>query len=127
MRFILRNLVLSSAALCTTAAFAAGQTRLDVPFNFVAKGHAYHAGAYRVEIDNGGFFVTLSNVREPTQPLMWIVGPGATDPNHPRVSLTFDVIGPNHVLRTIKYGALVTPNLDPHPKERVEAARIIGQ
>ena len=39
-----RNLVLISAALCTTAAFAAEQKRVDVPFSFVAKNHAYQRG-----------------------------------------------------------------------------------
>ena len=42
MRF--RNLVLLSTALCTTAAFAAEQKMVNVPFSFVAKNHAYGAG-----------------------------------------------------------------------------------
>jgi hypothetical protein len=127
MRLSLRNLVLSSAALCTTAALAAQETRLEVPFSFVVKNHAYPAGSYRAKIDLGRSLVTLSNIREPTQPLMWIVRSGDADPNHPRVSLTFDVIGPDHVLRRVQYGTLITPNLDPQPKQRVEATRIIGQ
>ncbi len=59
-----RNLVLSSAALCTTAAFAAEQTRVEVPFSFVAKNHAYQAGSYTVTVDWTKSLVTLSRNRE---------------------------------------------------------------
>jgi hypothetical protein len=127
MRSILRGLVLSSAALCATAAFANDQARLDVPFNFVVKGHAYQAGSYKVGIDSGRSLVTLRNVKAPTQSLMWIVTPGDAVRNYSKVSMTFDVVGPDHVLRTIQYGAFVTPNLDARPKEKVERTRIIGE
>jgi hypothetical protein len=125
MRFILRSLVLSSAVLCATAAFADGQARLDVPFNFVVKGHAYQAGSYKVVIDSGRFFVTLSNVKVPTESQLWMVTPKNAD--HRKVSMTFDVVGPNHVLRTIQYGAFVTENLEARPKQKVERTRIIGE
>jgi hypothetical protein len=125
MRSILRSLVLSSAALCATAAFADGQARLDVPFNFVVKGHAYQAGSYKVGIDSERFFVTLSNVKVPTQSQLWLVTPANAD--HRKVSMTFDVVGPDHVLRTIQYGAFVTKNLDARPKQKVERTRIIGE
>jgi hypothetical protein len=128
MRLNLRNLVLSSAALWATAAFAADHARLEVPFNFVVKNHAYHAGPYNVEIDSGRSSVRLSSVKEPTaQPLMWIVGPGVSDSYHPKVSLTFDVIGSDHVLRQIQYGTLITPNLNARPKHRVDETKIIGE
>ena len=126
MRFILRSLVLSSAALCATAAFAADQVRLDVPFNFVAKGHAYQAGSYRVQIDLVRSFVTLSNAKATTQPMTWLVKPGNAD-HHRKVSMTFDVVGPDHVLQTVQYGAFVTPNLDAPPKQKAETTRIVGE
>ena len=62
MRF--RNLVLLSAALCTTAAFAAEQKTVDVPFSFVAKNHAYAAGSYTVAVDWTRSMVTLQQNRE---------------------------------------------------------------
>ena len=127
MRFILRSLVLSSTALCATAAFAANQVGLDVPFNFVVKGHAYQAGSYRVQIDLSRSFVTLSNANTTTQPMTWLIKPGDGDPNHRKVNMTFDVVGPDHVLRTIQYGAFVTPNLDARPKQNVERTRTIGE
>ena len=98
MRFSFRNLVLISAALCATAAFADEQKRVEVPFSFVAKHHAYQAGSYTVAVDWQRSVVTLSEVGRSSQPLMWIIVPGAVDPTHPKVSLTFDVSGQEHVL-----------------------------
>jgi hypothetical protein len=124
MRF--RNLVLLSAALCTTAAFAAEQKTVDVPFSFVAKNHAYEAGSYTVAVDWTRSVVTLSKIGKPGQPLMWIMVPAANG-SHPKVSLTFDVAGPDHVLRTIQYETFATPNLDTQPKHKVEATTTIGE
>ena len=58
---------------------------------------------------------------------MWIMLPGATDPNHPNVRLTFDVNGSDHVLRTIQYETFITPNLDAKPKQVVEGTTTIGE
>jgi hypothetical protein len=127
MRFSFRNLVLTSAALCTTAAFAAEQKRVEVPFSFVARHHAYQAGSYTVAVDWQRSVVTLSEVGRTSQPLMWIIVPGAADPSHPKVSLTFDVSGQQHVLRTIQYEEFATPNLDKKPKYRVEGFTTIGE
>jgi hypothetical protein len=124
MRF--RNLVLWSAALCTTAAFAAEQKTVNVPFGFVAKNHAYAAGSYTVSVDWTKSFVTLSKIGKPSQPLMWIMVPAAND-GDPKVSLTFDVAGPEYVLRTIRYEKFATPNLDRQPKHKVEGTTTIGE
>jgi len=122
-----RNLVLSAAALCSTAAFAANQTRLDVPFSFKVKNHSYQAGSYSVAIDPQRSSMTLNNIEEPSQGLMWIVGPGVYDANEPKVRLTFDVIGTDHMLRTVQYGGVITPNLEGRPKHKVESTTIIGE
>jgi len=127
MRFSLRNIVLSSAALCATTAFAANQTRLDVPFNFTIKNHSYQAGSYKIELERDKSSLKLSSATEPVQSLMWIVGPGNSEPGHTTVRLTFDVIGQDHILRTIQYGSLTTPNLDKHPKQKVEGTNIVGE
>jgi hypothetical protein len=127
MRFSFRNLVLTSAALCTTAAFAAEQRRVEVPFSFVAKHHAYQAGSYTVGVDWQRSVVTLSEVGRSSQPLMWIIVPGAADPTHPKISLTFDVSGQEHVLRTIQYESFATPNLNKKPKDRVEGSTTVGE
>jgi hypothetical protein len=122
-----RNLVLISAALSTTAAFAAEQKRVDVPFSFVAKNHVYQAGSYTVAVDWSRSMVTLSQIGKPSQPLVWIVVPGPNGPDPSKVSLTFDVAGPDHVLRTIRYDKYITPNLDARPNHAVEATTTIGE
>jgi hypothetical protein len=122
-----RNLILSSAALCATAAFAAEQKRVEVPFSFVAKNHAYQAGSYAIGVDWTRSMVTLSEIGKPSQPLTWIVLPGDNDPNHAKVSLTFDVSGTAHILRTIQYQTLITPNLDAKPRHAVERITTIGE
>jgi hypothetical protein len=124
MRF--RNLVLLSAALCTTAAFAAEQRRVEVPFSFVAKNHAYAAGSYTVAVDWSNSMVTLRKIGKPSQPMIWIMLPAANS-GQPKVSLIFDVDGPNHVLRTIRYEKFATPNLDTQPKHKVESTTTIGE
>jgi hypothetical protein len=127
MKLILRNLVLSTAALCASTAFAANQAKLNVPFDFTVKNHAYHAGSYRVEVDTSRSMVTLSSIGEVTAPATWLVGPGDSEHNQLKVRLTFDVVGQDHILRTIQYGELVTPNLNKRPKHNVEATTTIGE
>lgn len=122
-----RNLVLSAAALCSTAAFAANQTRLDVPFSFKVKNHSYQAGSYTVTIDPQRACLMLNNIQQPNQGLMWIVGPGVDDASEPAVRMTFDVIGGDHMLRTIQFGGAITPNLEGRPKHKVESTTIIGE
>ena len=128
MRLSLRTLVLSSAALCATTAFAAtNQVRLEVPFNFVVKNHTYQAGTYRVEIEPERSLVILSKIQDPVQQLMLLVGPVDSKDNAHQVRLTFDTIGTDRVLRTIQFDGLTTQNLDAHPKQKVGAARIVGE
>jgi hypothetical protein len=122
-----RNLVLSSAALCATAAFAAEQKRVEVPFDFVVKNHAYQAGAYAISVDNTRSYVTLSEIGKSSKPLTWIVMPGKGDPSHPQVSLTFDKTQAGNVLKTIQYQTLTTPNLNKQPKQSVESITSVGE
>jgi hypothetical protein len=126
MKFSIRNLVLSFAALCATSAFAATQTRIVVPFGFVVKNHAYHAGAYSIVVDPQKSLLTLSEINEPSHSVMSIVGPGSSDPDH-RVSLLFDLVGSDHILRTIQYHGAITRNMDAPPKHRVELTTIVGE
>ena len=121
-----RNLVLSSAALCATAAFAE-QKRVEVPFAFVARNHVYQAGAYAISINDTRSFVTLREIGKSSQPLTWIVFPGDTDPSHRKVSLTFDVTQSGNVLRTIQYQSLVTPNLNKKLKHGVDSTTSVGE
>jgi hypothetical protein len=127
MRLNLRTLVLSSAALCSTAAFAANEVRVNVPFNFVAKNHTYQAGAYKVLIEPEHSVVTLRKVEDPGQSAMWLVGPGDSQGPQPKVRLTFYGTGQNMVLRKIQCGGLTTQNLDQKSKDKVGETRIVGE
>jgi hypothetical protein len=122
-----RNLVLSSAALCASAAFAAEQKRVEVPFDFVVKNHAYQAGAYAISIDNTRSFVTLSEIGKTGQSLTWIMVPGDGEFSHPTASMTFDVTSSGKVLKTIQYHTLSTPNLDKKQKRAVETITAVGE
>jgi hypothetical protein len=122
-----RNLVLSSAALCATVAFADEQRRVEVPFAFVAKNHAYQAGIYSISVDSTNSFITLREVKRSSQPLTCLMMPGDGDPNHPKVSLIFDVTRSGNVLRSIQYQTFTTPNLDKKPKHSVESSTTIGE
>ena len=124
MRF--RNLVLLSAALCTTAAFAAEQRTVNVPFSFVAKNHTYEAGSYTVAVDWTRSMVTLRKIGTPSESMTWIMMPAANG-GRTRVGLTFDVAGSDHVLRTIQYETFATPNLDSQPKHKVEGTTTVGE
>jgi hypothetical protein len=122
-----RTLILSSAALCATAAFAAEQKRVEVPFDFVAKNHAYHAGEYAISVDNTRSFVTLSEIGKTSRSLTWIVVPGDGDLSHSKVGLTFVVTPSGKVLKTIQYQTLTTPNLDKKQKQAVESITSVGE
>ncbi len=128
MRLNLRTLVLSSAAvLCSTAAFAANQVKVQVPFDFVVKNQTYKAGEYKVEMERGSYLVTLRKVYDPVQSGTWLVGPADSEENTLKVRLTFDTLGSGKVLRTIQFGGLTTQNLDSHSKQEVAPTRIVGE
>ena len=124
MRNTLKTLVLSSAALCATAAFAANQARVDVPFSFTAKGQSYPAGSYDVTLDATQNFVTLASETDATKHITWTVCP-AEAAKTPAIVM-FDEAGADHALRSVQVGDKVTPNLDPQGKHGVSATTSIG-
>jgi hypothetical protein len=124
MRLAFKSLVLSSAALCATAAFAANLARVDVPFSFTAKGHSYPAGMYDVELDGSCNFVTLASRVDLTKEIRWSVRP--TDPAKMSAVVTFDHVGTDYELKTIQFGDKITPELDKHPMRGISATTSIG-
>jgi hypothetical protein len=123
MRNIFKTLVLS-AAFCATAAFAANQARVDVPFSFTAKGTSYPAGSYAVSIDSTQHVVTMVSYTNPTKQISWNAGPGETIKAPAMVR--FDVIGAEYSLKNIQVGSRVTPNLDRHNKRGISATTSIA-
>ena len=101
------------AAVAFTSNSAKAETRLNVPFSFVAAGRICPAGVYTVtsDITDGSGFVTLANY-ESRQNFAWILGVGAVDPTGNTITLRFDTVGSYHTLRSIQYGLMVTSRLD---------------
>jgi len=123
MNNTLKVLAFSAAAFCATAAFAANQARVDVPFGFTAKGQSFPAGTYHVTLDANSNFITLASSSDVTKHITWNAGP-ADQANAPAL-VKFDATGSNYALRSIQVGARVTPNLD-KSKPGVSATTSIG-
>ena len=123
MRTTLKTLLLASAALCTSAAFAVDHARVNVPFSFTAKGHSFPAGEYKVAMDANHDFVTLSCQTDTSRAISWATGPAeaASTP----VVIEFDKVGADYALKTIQLGDHITPNLDRNRKG-VSATTSIG-
>jgi hypothetical protein len=124
MQVTFKSFVLTSAAFCATAAFAANQARVDVPFSFTSQGQLYPAGSYEVVLDANHNFVTMARETDATKHLTWSVGPA--DAAKTPAILKFDQIGAEYALRTIQLGDKVTPNLDPPSKRGISATTSIG-
>jgi hypothetical protein len=126
MRLTLKSLIFSSAALCATASFAASAARVNVPFNFTAKGQIYSAGTYDVSMNEQRNFVTMASKAEPGNQISWIVSPAEAAKS--AAVIKFDRLGADYALRSIQIGDKVTPNLDPQSKPGIGATiSISGQ
>jgi hypothetical protein len=124
MRNTLKTLVLASAAFCATAAFAANQARVDVPFSFTAKGESFPAGSYNVVLDANHNVVTLANQADATKHISWMVGPA--DVAKTAAVIRFDEVGTDYSLKTVQLGSHITPNLDTQNKKGISATTSIG-
>jgi hypothetical protein len=124
MQINFKSIALSSFALCATAAFAANQARVDVPFSFTAKGHSYPAGTYEVSMDMNRNVVTMASEMNPTEHVSWTVGP-ADAAKTPAV-IKFDHVGADYDLKTIQIGEHVTPVLDKNVQQSVSATTSIS-
>jgi len=104
---ILALAVMAAAALAINPAFAETKT-LNVPFDFAVAGKVLPAGPYTVQRDNGSSFLRLRGAA-PSVLYTWVATPSAL--NSSRVVMRFDALGDTHILRSVQYGALVTPPL----------------
>jgi len=125
MRFMLRSLVLTSAAFCATAAFAASKVVVNVPFNFETHGQALPAGQYSVSLDRNANVLTLSNMTNTSQSLTWVVSP-ADNTNTPTLQMKFDDAGYTHELRSIQLGTRITPVLDAPAKRHDAGSSVVA-
>ncbi len=124
MRLTLKTLIFSSAALCATASFAASAARVNVPFNFTARGQSYPAGTYDVSMSSQQNFVTMASKANPGNSISWIVGP--TEFAKSDAVIRFDVMASGYALKSIQLENKVTPNLDSHSKPGLSATTSIS-
>jgi hypothetical protein len=124
MRSMLRAAVLTSAALCASAAFAADHAVVKIPFNFETRGVAYPAGTYNVALDLNRNVLTMQNTQEPKESILWVVAPADERAITTALLVKFDDLGGTHQLRTVQYGPRITPRLDA-PAKRHDAGSFV--
>jgi hypothetical protein len=126
MQNILRNIVLTSAAVAAFATTGAMAETLNVPFSFTVAGKNCPAGTYSVEKNINGNFVTLKS-QDSSRSFMWAVGPGEPLPTDAKVVLRFDELGQSHILHSIQYGRTTTPSLDKNARQPERAPMRVMQ
>jgi len=110
MRITIRTQVLALALLALAAVApmtVKAQSRLDVPFNFVAAGKVLPAGTYSMTENKA---IGLVSLRGEGREITWMAN--ASGSSSATASLTFDHEGGTYFLRTMQYGRFVTPRLD---------------
>jgi hypothetical protein len=116
MKSTFSKFVLASAVVAAAAAFTAipamaateSAANINVPFSFTVHGKSLPAGTYQVRWDGTGNFVTMQNSTA-VQTFLWRPTESATTDR--RVILRFEEHGQQHVLQSIRYGAMTTPQL----------------
>jgi hypothetical protein len=124
MKSMLRALVLTSAAFCATAAFAADKAVVNVPFNFETQGIAFPAGQYSAELIMGKNVLTLRNVQNPGESILWTVSPADAGDISKALLMEFNDLGATHQLRSIQLGSRITTRLDA-PAKRHDAGSVM--
>jgi len=130
MRIMIRSVILATASLCATAAFAADRAVVDIPFNFVSNGQTFPAGRYAATLDSNQNVLALSSMTDCKVSAHWIAGPAEFNPNNEKLTLKFDDLGDSHMLRSVQFGPRITSRLDApsrHHDAGSIAATVSGQ
>jgi hypothetical protein len=112
MRIIIRSVILATASLCATAAFAADRAVVDIPFTFVSNGQNFPAGRYAATLDDSQNVLALTSTTDAKISAHWTAGPADFDPSQEKLTLKFDDQGGTHMLRTVQLGPRITSRLD---------------
>ena len=126
MRVMTRSVILATASLCATAAFAADKAVVNIPFNFQSKGESFPAGRYIAALDRDHNVLALSSATNPSVSAHWIAGPADCNPNDEKLILKFDDQGNAHMLRTVQLGPRITSRLDA-PARHHDAGSIVAE
>ncbi len=124
MNSVLRSLVMTTAALCATAAFAADRATVNVPFNFETHGITFPAGQYSAELTMGKNVLTLRNRENPQESIVWTVSAADENAIPAALMMEFNDHGSTHQLRSIQLGSRITPRLDA-PAKRHDAGSLV--
>jgi hypothetical protein len=130
MRIVMRSVILAAASLCATAAFAASQAKVDIPFNFVSQGHVFPAGHYMASLDANHNVLALSSLSDTSISAHWVASPADYNPSNEKLTLKFDDQGNGYTLRTVQLGSRITSRLDAparHHDAGSIAATVSGQ
>jgi hypothetical protein len=111
---ILAPAVLALAAFATHPVMA--QSRLNVPFNFIAAGKSFPAGTYTVTPDKSTGAVMLHG---DNGSLTELANSSGDAKDNQVISLKFDHVGRNYYLRTVQVGQLTTHRLDTKVREMI--------
>jgi hypothetical protein len=125
MHSLLRAFALTSAALCTSTAFAADLAKVNIPFNFETRGVAYHAGTYAASLDLNRNMLTLRNVQKPKESILWLVSPADDKTIPASLIVKFDDFEGTYLLHTVQFGPRITPRLDA-PAKRHDAGSFVA-
>lgn len=130
MRTAVRSVVLATASLCATAAFAADRAVVNIPFNFVSHGQSFPAGKYIANLDANDNVLALSYMENASVSCHWAAGPAEFNPNDEKLTLKFDDLSDGLTLRTVQLGPRITSRLDAparHHDAGSIAATVSGQ
>jgi hypothetical protein len=125
MHSMLRALVLTTAAICASAAFAADRAVVNIPFNFENHGKVYPAGTYAAALDLNMSRLTLHNTADPRLNLSWVTSPADYDANEKVLRLKFNNLEGTKQLHTIQLGSRITSVLDA-PAKRHDAGSLVA-
>jgi hypothetical protein len=125
MRSMLRALVLTTAAICASAAFAADRAVVNIPFNFENHGKVYPAGTYAAALDMNMSMLTLRNTANPKLNLSWVTSPADYNFKAQVLRLQFNDQEGTKQLHTIQLGSRITSVLDA-PAKRHDAGSLVA-
>ena len=119
MRSLINSTVMAMVLLCATAALAATNAEVSVPFNFQAQHQNFPAGKYLITVDPQHNLLTLSSETNTKLSARWITGPADSDFQNEKLTIKFDGSGSHHTLRSIQLGNRITSRLDASPRNAV--------
>jgi len=112
MQTLMKVIILATALIGSSVAFANSTVAVNVPFDFVVNARNYPAGKYVVTLDPNQNVLALNSYSDPKISARYLALPADFRSDEPALSLKFDDIDGLHRLHTIRLGTRTTPLLD---------------